>query len=226
MANFSITNDTRLRRRAASRLAAVEGDEACEYLKKALADPHEQVRFAALEVRGGLYPDDPALAKLLGDQDAGIRTRAVQLIGKYHCDAIIAMLGRSIWRGAIGGVGRRARNWMMRLPVKPWLNPFFRNWKTTAMMLLLQLQIRWQPLLRTGCWGELTAIMDNVKLPLERRLAALKGLAAIGDDEVIQAIIGVIDDDQRQIRLEAMDGARRVWRQVRPNGPTMPLMLF
>ncbi|MBT7663324.1 MAG: hypothetical protein HN608_00300, partial [Rhodospirillaceae bacterium] len=65
---------------------------------------------------------------------------------------------------------------------------------------------------------DLILLLNDGALTPEHRLGALHGLATIGNDSAVDALISVIDDETRAIRLETMSALARMAR----NAPIWP----
>ena len=209
LAGFLDRTDTRLRRRAASVLATIETETAQDALARALDDPSEEVRLAALRARGELFPDDPALAGMLADADVDVRALAVQLIGRHHPDTLRALLDDDAAKVQSAALAAYAKIddgvaddlLVQRLCLKTGSPEIDVSVAASATLGAVAPDV---------ARDELAKLLGDAKRPLAIRLGALTGLVAIGGGKVVGALVAVIDDEQRQIRLEAMSALAKL----------------
>ena len=203
LAEFLDVEDTRLRRRAAARLASIDSDEVNEALIKAIADPSSQVRSAVLKARVKMSPDDPLLVKLLEDDDVGIRADAALLIGSYYPDILRVLLDdppEIVRRHTINAIAYINADQIDDVLVERLSAEISSHSPDISVAASSTLAV----IAPHSALEILSDLLGNISQPLTARLGALKGLIAIGGDEVVTALLGIVDDEQRQMRLEAM----------------------
>lgn len=203
LAGFMHSDEPRLRRRAASVLAGFDNIDVRAPMAQAVADPSPDVRLAVLQVRGKLVPDDPVLAELLQDEDAGIRAEAANLIGRFHTDTLQELLDdpvESVQTAALlAFVGEQDVVVDEALTER-----LVQGVNAASVRISVAAATSFAAVAPDLALPELTGLLANTDQPVAKRLGALKGLRTIGNDAAISALIAVIDDDARQIRLETM----------------------
>jgi HEAT repeat protein len=225
LAGFLDEDSTRLRRRAAAALAGVDGEEAADALACALADPSAQVRAAAMGARAVRFPEDGRLAALFEDPDATVRAAAVRLCGKQHPDRLPALIGDGATSVQVAA-----------LKVLAGL-PDFPADETLVMALRGKLvdetvEVAAASALALGAiapqaaLGDLIPALLDTDRPVGARLGALQGLALVGGEPVVEALVAVIDDAARPIRLETLSALARLARTdaVWPNAAGRALL--
>jgi HEAT repeat protein len=215
LAAYLDEDSTRLRRRAASALATSVDAHASEPLSCAMADPSASVRMAAMRALAARAPTDPRLASFFGDSDEAVRAEAVQLVGKLNHDLLPALLADASIAVQIAvlavieevpGDGALLEDLRAKLTEGP-----------PALAAAIAKFLGTKVAEKTR--DELTALLGDATRPLEVRLGVLQGLGASGGEEAIQALVNVIGDDARPLRLEAMSALARIAREdpVWPN---------
>lgn len=212
LAAFLDEEPVRVRRRAAAALAGATAEEAAEPLARAFADPSAEVRAAALRARAALFPDDIRLAALLEDRDAAIRAEAALLVGSNHPDRLIAMLddpSARVQAAALdvladigGGPGGEALTAALRSKIE---SPNAEVSKAAAGALAATAP--------AAALDELVPLFGDTGRPVSLRLGAILALAGIGGEPVTEALVGLIDDTERPIRLAAMSELARLARK-------------
>jgi len=209
LGGFLGEESARVRRRAAAALAGSDADEAAEYLTRAFADPDAAVRLGALRAQAARQPADDRLAALFGDPDAIVRADTVRLCGRYHPDRLQDLLD-----DAEESVQVAALTALARLPdinaddrLTATLREKFSVGSAAVAAAAAEALAITAP---QAAISDLTAVLEDRNGSTEIRLGALRGLAATGDAEAVEALVGVIDDTARAIRLEAMSALARL----------------
>jgi HEAT repeat protein len=211
LAGFLDENSTRLRRRAAAALAGVDAVDAAAPLARALADPSAEVRSAAMRARAARVPEDGRLAALLEDPDAAVRAEAVRLCGKQHPDRLPALTGDGSKSVQVAALTVLAG--LRNFPADEALVMALRAKLGDEMV-----EVAAASALALGAIAPQVALDDLIPLlldadrPVGARLGALQGLAMVGGERVVEALVGVIDDATRSIRLETMSALARLAR--------------
>ncbi|MCP4932611.1 MAG: hypothetical protein GY927_00045, partial [bacterium] len=209
LAGFLDSDDTRRRRRAATILAKMDSEEVREALMQAIADPSAEVRSAVLNARTKLFPDDPLLVDLLEDDDAGIRADATRLIGGYYPDMLRALLDdpcekvREQTLHAIANVDADQIDDVLVDCLRGEIDSSSPELSVAACASLAVIAPQ-------SALEALPILLENANQPLAVRLGALKGLTTIGGDQVVIPLVNVVDDEQRQVRLEAMSALTKL----------------
>lgn len=203
LAAFLDENSTRLRRRAGAALAASDDQGAAAPLARAFADPAASVRAAAMRSLAACNPGDNRLDQFLEDPDAAVRAEAVTVHGKYHPIRLRALIG-----DASANVQISALSTLAALPDGP---------SDELLVTALRAKLgETNDAITTAAAGalaklapqvaedDLSALLADGGRAIEARLGALQGLARIGGDGAVRALVGVIDDGARQIRMETM----------------------
>ena len=211
LTKFLDVDDTRLRRRVAATLASIDGEEVSQALIRAIADSSSEVRSAVLKARAKFYPDDPLLVELLKDVEVGIRADAALLIGGYYPDLLRNLLddpSETVRTQAINAIAYIDADQVDKVLVE----------RLSAEVIghSLDLSVAASSTLAViaphSALEVLPDLLENISRPVATRLGALKGLTTIGGDEVVTALLEVIDDEERQLRLEAMSALAKLAR--------------
>jgi len=202
----------RFRRRAAAVLAAVTDEDVSAPLARAFADPSADVRAAAMRARAGVAPDETGLELFLEDPDAGVRAEAVGLFGHRQPERLVAMLddpSGAVRIAALAALTEIADEIGDEPPVeKLRALAASRNAGVAAAAAAA-----FAALTPGEALPDLVELLGDKKQPAEIRVGALRGLALIGDAETVAALVRVIDDDVRAVRLEVMSILARLARQ-------------
>ncbi|MCP5088359.1 MAG: hypothetical protein GY952_16330 [Rhodobacteraceae bacterium] len=203
LAGYLELNDVRLRRRAASVLATIEGNGAPEAFAKALIDPSEEVRLAALKARSGCDPRDPALAGSLSDADPGVRAEAALLIGRFHSETLYRLLDdlspkvRTASILAFAGVEEFDLQEQL-------IDRLLLVLDSSAAEVAAAAASTLSAIAPDAAFEQLITQFGDAQRSAKVRRAALRGLTAKGGKQVVQSLVDTINDDNRQIRLETM----------------------
>lgn len=216
LADFLGEEDTRLRRRAATALAGIDSDIAAALVTRALEDTSPEVRAAAMRALAARVPIDPRLAACLADADASIRAEAVQLFGQYHSDHLPALLGDAsepVQMAALtllAGTGELAVDASLAVTLRAMLEGASGGIAAAAARAFAVIDPE-------AAVSDLVHILGDTERGDDIRVGALQGLAAAGGEMAVDALIGVINDEARSVRLESMTalarlaGADAVW---------------
>ncbi|MBV37766.1 MAG: hypothetical protein CMM23_03785 [Rhodospirillaceae bacterium] len=202
-------NSTRLRRRAAAALAISEAEEAAVPLARAFVDPASSVRAAAMRALAMRLPGDNRLNQFLEDNDAGVRAEAVTLHGQYNPVRLRALIGDASANVQIAALAALANRYdgptdeLLVTALRVKLGDDNDAVSAAAAHALGQLAPQ-------VAEYELSSLIADANRSVDARLGALQGLAVAGGEEAVRALIGVIDDRERQIRLETMSALVRL----------------
>ncbi len=209
LAIFLTDNQTRVRRRAAAAIASIVSDGVADALTVALTDPSAEVRLAALRGRADLLPEDPQLAWMLEDADATVRAAAVSLIGQHHIEKVLDLIDDpseavqaasfNLLADADGLVTDKGT---LRILDDKATSGGDAVAGAAAAMLAAHAEETALPLLLD--------ILGGQQHPVSRRLGAMRALVGISGNKVTEALVGQIDDENRQIRLETMTALARI----------------
>ena len=202
LAQFFEEGDNRWRRRVVSALGSVDAPGAADIVARALNDAAADVRLVALTCFAQNAPDDERLVALFKDPMPEIRVEAIRLCGANHG----ALLG-----GLLNDKSRSVQIEVLNLLAA---RPELLEADTLADQLRAKLRVSPPELASAAARAlatvapeiardELLSQLANDKLPSMVRLAALEGLVKIGGDGVGQALVNVLSDDERKIRVHA-----------------------
>lgn len=209
LAGFLDSDDTRLRRRAAAILANADREEAREALIRAIADPSAEVRSAMLKARAKHFSDDKLLVGLLQDIDTEIRADAAILIGYHYPDQLRVLLddpSEKVRIHALIAVANIDANQVDDELVKRLCDEISNPSQDISVAASTSLAA----IAPFAALEVLPDLLENISQSVTVRLGALKGLIAIGGDQTVAPLVSVVDDDQRQIRLEAMSALAKL----------------
>ncbi len=211
LAVFLGDKDERCRRRAVAALAGIKTDKADGLLASALNDPAPMVRLAGLQALGANNPSYPGLEPMFEDKKPEIRAEAVRLLGAVHPDRLTALaedpnmdvqkavMGILIEQPELGDTDALAD--LLRSK----LNSPDQHLASVAAMALAEVSPR-------HSFNDLTALLVDLNRPVEARIGALRGLSRINTAPAVAAIIEIIADRERPLRVEAMAALATVAR--------------
>jgi len=209
LARFLDEDSSRLRRRAAASLAASDAGEAAEPLARAFADPSPEVRCAAMVSLAARVPKDDRLAELLEDPDVSVRAEAVRLCGPQHPGRLTAMIDDASESVQVAVLTALAgmENFSADKALVSALREILEQGpgKITAASARALANVAPQ-----AAVDELISLLADTARPLNARLGALQGLAAIGGEQSVEALADMINDKERTIRLETMSALARL----------------
>ncbi|MCP5082599.1 MAG: hypothetical protein GY948_13010 [Alphaproteobacteria bacterium] len=209
LAAFLEDEPVRLRRRAAAALGASSVPEAAGALAQALADLAPEVRLAALRARAGTCADDSCLTVLFDDPNPNVRAEAVRLVGARFPEQLRPLLDdrsecvRAATLQSLTGVAGRFVDDDVIVRMRTLLADRSTEVSASAARALSATAPH-------AAMDDLTVLLTDRNRPVEVRLGALKGLAEIGNEAAASALAGVIDDEMRPLRLEAMTALARL----------------
>ena len=193
-------DSTRLRRRAAAALAASDEEAAAAPLARALADPAPSVRAAALRALAKRRPGDARLNRFMEDPDAAVRAEAATLHGQYQqvrLRALIGDLSANVQVAALTALAEVYDGPGDELLVSA-LRAKLDDDQDAVVAAAAQALAKLAP---EVAGYELSAMLADHGCSVDVRLGALQGLAKAGGEQSVEALVGVIDDDARQLRL-------------------------
>ncbi|MBT3307213.1 MAG: hypothetical protein HN377_12135, partial [Alphaproteobacteria bacterium] len=200
---FLCDSDERRRRRAVAALAGAKGEKIESLLSEALSDTAAMVRLAALQALAERDPSGINLASVFEDESPEVRAEAVRLIGAAHpghlqhlvddesADVQKAVMGILIEQPELGDSDTLTAILRSKLD-----DP---DPQLVSIAAMTSAEVSPQ-----GSFDDLVALLADTNRPVEVRVGALRGLSRINNEKAIQAIIGVIVDKERPLRVEAM----------------------
>lgn len=203
LADFLNDPNTRTRRRAASAIAGSGSEYAETLLPMVFSDPSPEVRLAALQARAEADPSDPMLAVMLEDEDENIRAEALQLMGQMRRDDLSGLLEdpspkvRATALDLLAELGEEAAGDALIERIGEMTG--------AASPAVAASACRAYAALAPGLAGvALAGIAGDTDRQARVRLGAIAGLARIGGADAADALIGCMDDGDRQVRQQAM----------------------
>jgi HEAT repeat protein len=209
LAGFLDEKSTRLRRRAAAALAIADIEAAKVPMARALADRSVEVRLAAIRARATRFPADGRLEALLDDPNATVRAEGVRLFGgRYpiHLASLADDASKSVQVAALTALADLADYSADDALVTSLLAKL----ADSAPKVVAESARALANVAPHAAMDALIALLGNTKRPVEARLGALRGLATLGGKQSVEALVGVIDDPARAIRLETMSALARL----------------
>ncbi len=203
LAGYLSDGDERRRRRAAAALAGAGSSAVREVAARALGDPSPAVRLAVAEALAARDPSDPHLAILFRDPRPDVRRRVVRLCGSRHPDGLATLLDDEVGavRLAVLEVVAEAPD---LVPTEAVLARARADLGSSAPELAGAAARALAALDPSAMSDHLVALLGDAERPVAARLGALQGLAAVADGPAARALIAVLGDDARQLRLEAL----------------------
>lgn len=203
LAGFLDESTTRPRRRAARVLATIEKDDIQDHLARVFSDVAPDVRLAALRARAAVFPQDTWIAVMQQDADPKIRAEAIGLATAQYGEDLLGLLADpspEVQEAAlVAFAGAKNTNEVSGLSEK------LAEMTGSASSGVARAAAITLARLLPGDAAEILANrLNDIDLGTAQRLAALHGLAQVSDPSSVAALIGRIDDDERQIRLEIM----------------------
>lgn len=203
VAGFLDDADERRRRRAAAVLARLDGPVAEKGTISALQDKSKEVRLAAAIGLAERNPSDEKLRILFLDPEPEVRARAVTLCAAHHPEGLETLIddkSPSVRCAVLDLLSKRPELMQAGLVmdrVRGMLDGDNPKLSASAAVALAVLD-------PVTAQDELREILVDTEKPEEIRRAAVRGISMIGGDEALESLIGVLADDTRQIRLDAM----------------------
>lgn len=203
LAGFLDDDDERRRRRAAAVLAGADNEAAGGAVLRALGDPSVQVRLAAARALAARDPSDARLVPLFGDGAPEVRAEAARLCGSRHADRIGTLLddpAPTVARAALDVLAEAPG----LLPGEAVTGKVRGKLEGPHPEVMAAAASALAALAPGTAADNLARLLADISRPPEARVAALRGLAAIGGATAVDALIGVVGNEQRQLRLEAL----------------------
>lgn len=203
LAGYLSDADERRRRRAAAALAGASSSAAREVAARALGDPSPAVRLAVAEALAARDPSDPHLAILFRDPRPDLRRRAVRLCGARHPDWLATLLDDEVdaVRLAVLEVVAEAPD---LVPTEAVLARARADLGSPVPELAAAAARALAAVDPSAMSDHLVNLLGDAERPVAARLGALQGLAMVGDGRAARALIAVLGDEARQLRLEAL----------------------
>ncbi len=215
----------RRRRRASAVLAGVSGEAAEDAVARALRDPSMGVRLAAARPLAARNPADERLVPLFRDDQPGVRAEAVRLCGRHHPSSVDALLDDEADRvvQAVLGVLAEAPD---LLPADAVVERLRSRLRGSAAETAAAAAVALAAVAPAASLDELVERLGDAARPVDARMGALRGLGTVGGEQAARALVGVLGDEQRQIRLEAMVALAAMAEsdRERPNFPGAALL--
>ena len=193
----------RRRRRAAAVLAGVSGEAAEDAVARALRDPSMGVRLAAARPLAARNPADERLVPLFRDDQPEVRAEAVRLCGRHHPRCVDALLddeADQVVQAALGVLAEAPD----LLPADAVVERLRSRLRGSAAETAAAAAVAFAAVAPAASLDDLVEHLGDAARPVDARMGALRGLAAVGGEQAARALVEVLGDEQRQIRLEAM----------------------
>ena len=195
--------DERMRRCAAESLAGIDSGLARAVLAHGLGDAASEVRLAAVRALAAHDPGDLRLASLFDDADARVRAEVVRLCGSHHPGRLERTLddpNDMVQKAVIGVLTSaadipRPQDLIYRLRVK--IRGPSEDVAVAASSALAVLA-------PDVALHDLVEQLRDQSCPTAVRCAAARALAKLGMEEAVRALQTSVEDNERQVRLEAM----------------------
>ena len=203
LAVFFDDDDERRRRRAIAALSPIEGEKIEKLLTEALSDTAVMVRLAALQALAGRDPSGMNLASVFKDETPEIRAEAVRLIGAAHPDHL-----QDLINDEVADVQKAVMGVLIEQPdlvdadalaaiLRSKLDDPDPQLASIAAITVAEASPQ-------DSFDDLTTLLADTKRPVEARVGAIRGLSRINTAPAVAAIITVIADKERPLRVEAM----------------------
>lgn len=200
---FLEDKNERRRRRAAAVLAGVSGGAAEAAVARALRDPSMGVRLAAARPLAARNPADERLVPLFRDDQPEVRAEAVRLCGRHHPSSVDALLDDEADRVVQAALGVLADAPDL-LPADAVVERLRSRLRGSAVETAAAAAVAFAAVAPAASLDDLVEHLGDPARPVDARMGALRGLAAVGGEQAARALVEVLGDEQRQIRLEAM----------------------
>ncbi len=213
LAGFLEANSNQTRRRAAAVLAAMDEAYAKEAAAIAFVDTVSDVRLAATRARAGVSPDDTMLAGCLTDPTPSVRVEIINLVGHRYPDALVPMLDdpSDDVQAAVLAVFASGAEPVVDNRLKDLLAAKIKSGNSKVSGAAAKAFARIAP---SDAEPVLLDIILHPNPQKNRRLGALKAFLILDSEQICTALIGMIDDDERQIRLKAISALARIARKT------------
>jgi len=208
LAALHARGDERLRRRCPRALRDVSSPIARSLLGRALADPTPEVRRVAVRTLAARDPGAVALGPLFDDQDAGVRAEVVRACGAHHRACLLARLDDDA-----DAVQAAALEVLATLPPATIDDALLRRVRVKlfgpSVAVAEAATAALAALDPAAALADLAEQLGDRTCPIAVRRAAARALAKIGGG-VAPLLMGVLGDDDRRLRVEALVGLARL----------------
>ncbi len=191
---------SRTRRRAATAVAGACSQEARDLYPYAFSDPSPDVRLAALRARAAVDPQDVWLAVMLEDNDEDVRAETVKLLGRLYPVELVPLLddpSPKVVALAMTALGEAEGGGDIAPKVTELTGSAVTEVAAAACAALGKI-------VPDSAADMLEKALTDRDLDCAVRLGALKGLCSAAGNRTTATLISVIDDPERQVRLENM----------------------
>lgn len=203
---FQRDANERRRRRAAAILGGLAGSTAVDdAVKLALGDPSVDVRLAAARSMAANRPSDPRLEILFGDGEPEVRAEAVRLCGREHPERMDTLLdddAEAVQAAVLDAIADRP-DLPPGIEIADRISTLL---DAPSPRLAASAAAAFAAAAPAEAVGALTLRLADTNRPVEVRIAAIRGLAAVGGDVSMRALIEILGDKRRQVRMEAIAG--------------------
>ena len=195
--------ESRRRRRAVFVLAGLPDEEAQKAVQAAVKDTAKDVRISVIQALAKNKSGDETLAIFLSDPDVEVRALAAATVGVKGAEKLIDLIddpAPEVQAAAIKRL-REFSDIMERDGVAQSLSEKLQNGEPAVAAQAAET-------LAVGFGDKvkeiLIIVLQNQDLAEDIRLGALRGLCLFADSEVLEAVVTILGDDKRQLRLEAL----------------------
>lgn len=218
LAAYLENDDARLRRHAALVISRCDGPVAQSAVLRAIGDPSSEVRLAVARGLAEKNPADERLAVLLLDDQPQVRAAAVPLCGAHHESRLDLLLDDKDMNVRLAVLNLLADH--PELSNIPLLVDRLRALMQSPSKLIAASAVGAFAVAEPDkAASELVDLMAGENISTEVQRGVISGLKAVGGDEAVQGLIGVVACDDRQVRLEAMSAiadlaAQTAWPNI------------
>ncbi|MBC8339511.1 MAG: HEAT repeat domain-containing protein, partial [Alphaproteobacteria bacterium] len=203
LAGFLEDPDERRRRRAIAALAGLKGEKVTALLTEALEDTAPMVRLAALQALAERDARASNLASVFDDESSEVRAEAVRLLGAAHSELLQELLDDEAADVQMAVMGVLIE--LPKLGNADALAALLRGkFDDPDPQMVLNAAMTLAEITPEESFKDLTALLADFNRPVEARIGALRGLSRINTAPAVAAIIGIIADRERPLRVEAM----------------------
>ncbi|MBT7355795.1 MAG: HEAT repeat domain-containing protein [Rhodospirillaceae bacterium] len=203
LADYMDDSDERRRRRAASVLSHCDGPVAANAVNRALQDASSAVRLAVAKGLAEKAPTDERLAVLLVDESPEIRAEAVVLCGAQHEERLDLLLDDKDIDVRLAVLDLLSKH--PELTNTPMLGERLRDFlQSPSASIAASAAAAFAAVDPKGAIPELKQKLDQEETTPDIRRGIIRALRIVGDDDALQILTGFVDNEDRQVRLEAM----------------------
>ncbi len=200
-----------LRRRAAQALGEVGTKGANQALASALDDASAEVRLIAVDALAARDPGAPFLLPLFEDSDPGVRCAMVRHSGRRWPERLHLLLddpSAAVQAEVVALLAAspdlpQPEDLIQRLRVK------LRGPSKSVAVAVCGAVVALAP---EDCLADLAEQLQDARCPAELRCAAARALGDLPGEEAVRALVEVVDDNDRQLRIEAISALARIAR--------------